>query len=98
MQGLRSTNKTKNVDKNMKTQDQTELNKIGSKFENQIKYLGINMRNINCMLFQNNCYDWNEILKTHVRVQESTIVIVGMNVCDCLEWNIIFISDTSFNI
>lgn len=40
--------------KNMKTQDQTELNKIGSKVENQIKYLGINMRNINCMLFQNN--------------------------------------------
>lgn len=30
------------------------MNKTCLKVENKIKYLGINMTNVNCMLFQNN--------------------------------------------
>lgn len=51
------------------------MKKTSFKMQKKVKYLGITMTNMNCVLFQNNCVkEWNEI-----QMGEATINIVEKN-------------------
>nr|GEZ82414.1 hypothetical protein [Tanacetum cinerariifolium] len=71
--------KTKIVTKNMKTQDQLKLmNKTGFQVEKKVKYLGIVLTSMNCMLFQNNYVKvWNEIKKDLLRWERLKLSLLG---------------------
>lgn len=58
--------KTKNNFKNSGQKEQLELiNKTGFKTEKRVTYLGVTLKNMNCMFYQNNYVKtWNEITNT----------------------------------